>query len=78
MDTNTTESNQSNTFSGGLVERLLYGLVTLIFCTAPFLIPGIDMRQGVAILFGATIILFFALLIFTLLAQTKTRRSRSK
>ncbi|RUM94358.1 MAG: hypothetical protein DSZ28_03600 [Thiothrix sp.] len=65
-------------FSGSWVERLLYGLATLAFCAAPFLIPGITVRQGVMLFFGGMIILFLAILVFGLWVSRKQPRGRTR
>jgi hypothetical protein len=70
-------SEEMHSFSGGLVERLLYGLATLAFCAAPFLIPGITVRQGVMLFFGGIIILFLAILVIGLLVNRKKPRRGS-
>ena len=60
-----------HSFSGDWVEKLLYGLSTLAFCAAPFLITEITVRQGV--IFFLIILLF--LLVFVLGLRVNKKKS---
>jgi hypothetical protein len=78
LDKSSTDNEESNSFSRGLMERFLYGLATLLFCTVPFLIPGITTKQGGMVFFGEIIILFLGIIIFSIVVNKKNSRKVQK
>jgi len=75
---NETTSNNTYSMSRDIIERLLYGLVTLVFYITPFLIPGIDMRQGLFLFFGDFILLFLGFIIFVKWSKKINHGAHSK
>ena len=73
-----TADNETYSFSRDIIERLLYGLVTLALCVAPFLIPGITMRQGGMVFLAEFLFLVLGVIVFSLWISKRNSGARSK
>jgi hypothetical protein len=78
LEKTSTDNEESHSFSRDLVERFLYGLATLLFCTAPFLIPGISMRYGFMFFFAEIIILILGVIVFSKVVNRKKVSGKSR
>jgi hypothetical protein len=73
-----TDPKASNDLLRDLIERFLYGLATLIFCTIPFLISGGAAKERGIIFFAEIILLLLGIVVFGIVSSKNTPHQSKK